>query len=116
MSVGGIRLGVLAVYSRDAGLLASGQLGAALLAADTAALAILDAERELPGVIPLSELGPVLDYRIHQATGMVMGQTGREAHDALTSLRARAFTADVPLQRLAGEVIARRVRFDLEDE
>jgi hypothetical protein len=114
VGVGGIRLGVLSVYSRAAGPMSHGQLPAALLAADGAALAMLDGEPESLGAVPLSELGPVLDYRIHQATGMVMGQTGLSAHDALTSLRARAFTQDLPLQRLAADVIARRARFDSE--
>jgi hypothetical protein len=115
MGVGGIRLGVLSVYSRGAGPLSVQRLPAALLAADAAALALLDAERESGGVVRLAELGPVRDYRIHQATGMVMGQTGQNAHDALTTLRARAFTDSASLQRLAGDVLAGRMRFDPED-
>jgi hypothetical protein len=86
-----------------------------MLAADTAGLAMLDAESEATGVVPLSELGPVLDYRIHQATGMVMGQTGLGAHDALTRLRARAFRESVPLEQLATDVIARRVGLEPEN-
>jgi hypothetical protein len=115
VGVGGIRLGVLSIYTRDPGPLSHVQLPAALLAANSAALAMLDDQRESPGAVPLSELGPVLDYRIHQATGMVMGQTGLSAHDALTRLRARAFTDDVPLERLSAHVIARQARFDSED-
>jgi hypothetical protein len=115
MGVGGIRLGVLSVYSRAPGLLPLQRLPAALLAADSAALARLDAERESGGVVRLAELGPARDYRIHQATGMVMGQTGLDAHDALTTLRARAFTDSASLQRLAGDVLAGRMRFDPED-
>jgi hypothetical protein len=115
MSVGGIRLGVLSVYSRQVGRLPRLLLPTALFAAETAALALLDAERETPGALPLSELGPTMDYRVHQATGMVMGQTGLSAHDALTRLRARAFSTDVPLQRLAADVILQRIRFDQED-
>lgn len=115
MSVGGIRLGVLSLYSTAGGPLPRRLLPAALLAADTAALAMLDAESEYPSDVPLSEVGPVLDYRVHQATGMVMGQTGLDAHDAFTRLRARAFSQDVPLRRVATDVISRRIRFDQED-
>ena len=114
VGVGGIRLGVLSIYSRLPGPVPAGQLPAAMLAADATALAMLDTEVESVAVAPLSELGPVLDYRIHQATGMVMGQTGVSAHDALTLLRARAFRRSVPLQQLATDVIDRRARFDLE--
>ncbi|MDX6197414.1 MAG: hypothetical protein QOJ79_565 [Actinomycetota bacterium] len=114
VGLGGIRLGVLSIYSHRPGALYDGQLPAALLAADAAALAMLDAEGESAGAVPLSELGPVLDYRIHQATGMVMGQTGLDARDAFARLRSKAFTEDIPLQRLASDVIARRVRFNSE--
>ncbi|MDT7536610.1 MAG: hypothetical protein QOI82_195 [Actinomycetota bacterium] len=116
VSVGGIELGVLSIHSRGPGPLPSGQLLAALLAADAAALALLDAESGSAEALPLSELGPVLDYRIHQATGMVMGQTGLGAHDALTRLRAWAFRESVPLPRLAIDVIAQRVTFDQEKQ
>jgi hypothetical protein len=115
MSVGGIRLGVLSLYSTAGGPLPHRMFPAALLAADTAALAMLDAESEPPDALPLSELGPVLDYRVHQATGMVMGQTGLDAHDAFTRLRAYAFSEDVALRRLATDVISRRIRFDQEE-
>jgi hypothetical protein len=114
VGVGGIHLGVLSIYDERPGALSGGQLLAAVLAADSAGLALLDAESEAADAVPLSELGPVLDYRIHQATGMVMGQTGVSAHDALTLLRARAFRRSVSLQRLATDVITRRARFDLE--
>lgn len=114
VAVGGIRLGVLSIYDRRPGALTSGQLPAALLAADSAGLALLDVESASSDAVPLSELGPVLDYRIHQATGMVMGQTGLGVRDALTRLRARAFTEDVPLQLLATDVIDGRVRFGPE--
>jgi GAF domain-containing protein len=113
--VGGIKLGVLSIYNRLPGAVSPGQLPAAMLAADTAGLALLDSESGSADAAPLSELGPVLDYRIHQATGMVMGQSGLDAHDALTRLRAKAFSESVPLQRLALDVIARRVRFDAEN-
>jgi ANTAR domain/GAF domain len=114
VAIGGIRLGVLSIYSRLPGILFHGQLSAALLAADGAGLALLDAERPEDGAVPVSPLGPVLDYRIHQATGMIMEQTGLRARDALSRLRARAFREGVPLPRVAADVIHRRVRFGQE--
>ena len=114
MSVGGIHLGVLSVYSARAGPIPHHVLPTALLAADAAALAMLDAEAESPGAVPMSEIGPTLDYRVHQATGMVMAQTGGDAHDALSRMRARAFGVNIPLQRLADDVISREIRFEEE--
>jgi hypothetical protein len=114
MSVGGIRLGVLSVYGRapsQTRLLRP----AALLAAHAAALALLDVQHASADVLPLAELGRAMDYRIHQATGMVMAQTGDNAQDALTRLRASSFSSDVPLQRLAAGVISGEIGFDQED-
>ena len=51
MSVGGIHLGVLSVYSERAGPVPHRVMPAALLAADAAALALLEAEAESPGAV-----------------------------------------------------------------
>ena len=61
VGVGAIRLGVLSIYSRLPGPALPGQLPAALLAADTAALALLDSDVDTPDALSLSELGPGLD-------------------------------------------------------
>jgi AmiR/NasT family two-component response regulator len=45
-----------------------------------------------------------------------MAQTGLTIDQAFVMLRARAFADNRPLIDLAGDVVARRVRFSMEDE
>jgi AmiR/NasT family two-component response regulator len=48
---------------------------------------------------------------IHQATGMISVQLGVGLEEAFSRLRARALAQGRTLSELAGEVIARRLRF-----
>ena len=52
-----------------------------------------------------------LRREVHQATGMVMAQLDCTASTALLRLRAHAFANDIPLDQLAGDVVAQRVDF-----
>ena len=47
---------------------------------------------------------------VHQATGIVAVQRGCSLADALAVIKARAFAADVPVDTLAADVVARRVQ------
>ena len=60
-----------------------------------------------------SWLDPVVASRaeVHQATGMVMGQLGLGAADALARMRAHAFGAQRLLIEVARDVVARRLAF-----
>jgi hypothetical protein len=49
---------------------------------------------------------------VHQATGMVSVQLGVTVGDALARLRGFAVTADRPLEQVAADVVARKLRFD----
>jgi len=60
---------------------------------------------------------PVLgqtDYHdeVHQATGMIMAQTGCSAADALAMLKARAFADGMTIGALAAKIVSREIRFD----
>jgi hypothetical protein len=48
---------------------------------------------------------------IHQAAGMVSVQLGVDVDAALVELKARAVLEDRPLEDLARDVVARRLRF-----
>lgn len=48
---------------------------------------------------------------VHQAVGMIMGQLGLDAQDALARLRGRAAVDDQPVINLAWDVISRQLRF-----
>lgn len=49
---------------------------------------------------------------IHQASGMVMAQTGETVEHALLTLQSFAYGSGRPLLDIAGDVVNRRMRFD----
>jgi hypothetical protein len=118
MQVGAIRLGVLDLYRAQPGDLDRGQLADALVLADTACALLLDAaQRDRPrpdGRWP-EQAGP-RHPEVHQATGMITVQLGVTAAVALIRLRAYAYAHDRRLRDVAGDVVARRLRFDSDAE
>jgi hypothetical protein len=87
------------------------------MAADAAALALL--YLDVDGEDAFSddhESRSSYQLQVHQATGMVMAQVGVTIDQAFLLLRARAFAEGLPLAELATDVVARRVRFSVEDE
>jgi len=57
------------------------------------------------------EAGLTLQSVVHQASGMVSAQLDVRIGEALVRLRARAFVEGRPLTEIAGDVVARRLRF-----
>jgi hypothetical protein len=114
LHVGAIRVGVLDLYRAQSGSLDSDQLADALLLADTACALLLDAaQHDRPHADgrrpePVSLAHP----EVHQATGMIIVQLGVSAAVALIRLRAYAYAHDRGLHDVAGDVVARRLRFD----
>jgi hypothetical protein len=49
---------------------------------------------------------------VHQATGIVAVQRGCSLSDALAVIKARAFAADLPVDELAADLVARRIRLE----
>jgi len=49
---------------------------------------------------------------VHQATGIVAVQRGCSLADALAVIKARAFAADVPVDELAADLVAHRIRLE----
>jgi len=49
---------------------------------------------------------------VHQATGIVAVQSNCSLADALALIKARAFAADVPVDDLAEDLVARRIRLE----
>lgn len=112
VQIGGIKLGVLDVYRELPGALADDGLSEALAFADAAGVVLLHARAETDG----GELAPWLAdplsdrAEVHQATGMVSVQAGVSLAEALLLLRARAFASQRPIQDVAKDVVARRLR------
>jgi hypothetical protein len=114
LQVGGIRLGALDLYRARAGDLDGEQLADVLMLADTACAVLLDgASRHRPDQDEhWPEQAGLQHSEVHQATGMITVQLGVTAAVALTRLRAFAYAQDRRLRDVAGDVVARRLRFD----
>ena len=101
---------------RGVGPLGKDQLGAALLAAEAAGVALLSMQTGDEGGLSVDdEDWKGFQPHVHQATGMVMVQAGVTIEQAFLLLRARAFASSRPLSAVAADVVGRRLRFDSED-
>jgi hypothetical protein len=114
---GAINVGVMDLYRDQPGALSPSEQTGALMAADAAALALLSLDVNGESVFTDdAALRSTYQLKVHQASGMVMAQTGLTIDQAFVMLRARAFADARPLAELASDVVAGRVRFALEDE
>jgi hypothetical protein len=116
MSIGVIKVGVLALHRSKAGPLDPAILVDCLAFADLAMQLQLDEQSGLDGA---NGRGLELELRtpqVHQATGMVSVQLGVAIDEAFLRLRGRAFADQRSLAELAADVVARQLRFDPSDE
>jgi GAF domain-containing protein len=112
LRIGAINVGVLDVYRSLPGPLRDGQLRAALLAADAAALALLHLDTSSDDLFADdADARSTYQLQVHQATGIVQVQLGVPTEEAFRLLRARAFALGRPLVEVATDVVARRLRF-----
>jgi hypothetical protein len=116
LRIGGVSVGALDLYRDLPGKLTTGQLSAALTAADAAAVALLQ--------LGTGSANPFADdpdgrtayqMQVHQASGMVKVQVGVTIDEAFLMLRAHAFATGRPVADVAKDVIERRLRFPAED-
>lgn len=114
LTIGAIRVGVLSLHRRAPGPLGVAELADALVFADAATLLVLD--RSAPADGRASRLRITHRVSVHQATGMIMAQLGVTVEEAFVRLRAFAFVDGRPLEVVAAEVVARRIRFDVEEK
>ena len=117
LQIGAIRVGVLEMYRNQPGPLTEGQLGDALLFADTAAVLLLESQDWAGGAAgPLAGPGGQPPYlalhraEIDQATGMLTEQLGVGIEEAFVRLRAYAYADDRRLTEVARDIVARRLR------
>ncbi|MCW2143423.1 ANTAR domain-containing protein [Actinoplanes cyaneus] len=116
LRAGGLGVGVLDLYRDSPGVLTGQELTDALDFAD-AVTDLLLAE-VVPDEDSSGDHGSAavsyLAHRavVHQATGMISVQLETGLEEAFARLRAYAFAAERELDEVAGEVVARRLRFD----
>lgn len=118
LRVGAVRLGALNLYRRERGPLTADQHADALAMADVAAEAVLvmQADARPDQLAAELEAGADFQYVVHQASGMVAAQLDSTVGQALVRLRAHAFGNDRRLHDVAGDVVARRLRFDRDED
>ncbi|RJT75134.1 ANTAR domain-containing protein [Arthrobacter cheniae] len=110
--VGAMDIGVVELYRTTPGELSASDLLMARALADGAAWSLLRQilvpdsgdESQQPDLSPSRR-------EIHQATGMVLAQTGGSAADALLLLRGHAFANGQTVRQTSTEVLERRLDF-----
>ncbi|WP_199517302.1 ANTAR domain-containing protein [Nucisporomicrobium flavum] len=116
LRVGAIRLGVMDLYRRERGALEGELLADVLVLTDLACALLLGTVRDdRKGRDGLPERIVLQHPEVHQATGMVTVQLGVSAAVALARLRAYAYATDRTLRDVAGDVVARVLRFDPDE-
>jgi hypothetical protein len=115
LRIGAIRLGAIDLYRTSSGELDAGQLAGALMAADAAALALLDLDPSGDVFADDQAARSTYHLEVHQATGMVQVQLDVTTDAAFALLRARAFASGRSLVEIATDVVERRLRFTPED-
>lgn len=113
LRVGAVHVGVLNLHRRVPKSLDPGELADALIFAEAATMLILD--RSAPNGAGLSQLRVDHHAAVHQATGVIMAQLDISVAEAFVRLRAYAYVDGRTLDAVATEVVARRIRFDVED-
>lgn len=114
LDLGGARLGALNLYRDRPGPLTADQHADAVVMAGIAARAVIDMQTGAPdGALGAElEVGSNFQFVVHQAAGMVAVQLGASVTEALVRLRAHAFAHGRLVAAVAGDVVARRLRFD----
>jgi hypothetical protein len=114
VQLGAIRFGSLSLFRHSPGPLDSGQSSDAYLVASVIVRAILTQQAGGSSQRLVGEMGEasLLDFRFHQAAGMVAVQGSSSVKGALVLLRAHAFAVGYPLTELANAVVSGATRFD----
>ncbi|MFI6335980.1 ANTAR domain-containing protein [Streptomyces sp. NPDC050535] len=122
LSIGAIRVGVLTMLSDGDRRISDQQWTDATALTGALTGAFLDGDRRPDGDGAALGPGTFLEWptglhraKVHQATGMISVQLGTSMEDALLRLRAFAYSSERPLGEVADDVIARRLRFDDDD-
>lgn len=111
LRIGAIGVGVLDLYRFTPGELSGGELSAALVAADAAAVALLELGTGYDAFTDDSSARAAYLMEVHQATGMVKVQAGVSIDEAFLLLRAKAFSTGRPISDVARDVLEHRLGF-----
>jgi hypothetical protein len=112
-------IGVLDLYRAAPGLLSEQDMSGGLLAAQLAALPLMDLlgddqEPEGGDVDAARALSALERVEVYQATGMLMGQLGCDPSEALVRLRAHAFAVGLTASEVAWLIVDRQLILDAD--
>ena len=114
-------VGALDLFNRRTGPLSDAAMQGGLLAAELAALPLLDVmksrtdlEGHADGEYGWDELASLQRVEVYQATGMLINALDIDPTEALVRLRANAFARGMTASELAWEILERRM--DLHDD
>jgi hypothetical protein len=114
IQLGAVRFGALSLFRASTGPLTAGQSSDGYLMASVIGRAILTTQAGGSHETLVGELdgASMLDFRVHQAAGMIAVQGSMPVKDALVMLRAHAFASKRPLTDLADRVVTGTTRFE----
>jgi hypothetical protein len=114
--IGAARFGALSLYRSSPGPLSVAQASDAYLMASVIGRAVLTMQAGSPISALAGELHGQsgLDFRAHQAAGMVAVQGSMPVKEALVLIRAHAFAKSIELSELADRIVSRETHFDRE--
>lgn len=121
VTVSATPIGVLDLFRGEPGPLTGDDLAGSLLAAELAALPLLDL---MTADVDWSEVGESADswsqlaslerVEVYQATGMIMSLLDVGPAEALVRLRAQAFTAGMTASQVAWQIVERRLSLEAD--
>lgn len=119
--VAGEFIGALDLFRTDPGSLSPADFATAVVAAEMAEIPVLDllsSDLAAASVDPHSgawtEINALSRAEVSQATGVLVAQLGVSAGEALVRLRAHAYATGQSATEVARDILARRLRLDLD--
>lgn len=119
LQFGVISVGVLTFYRSAAGPLSTPDLSLVLRSLELTTLALLEARGGDATQFLLGRwlaVDGVARQHVHQATGMLMGQFGISAEAAFARLRAHAFAEERDIEKVARDIVDRRLRLEPDSQ
>jgi hypothetical protein len=110
LCLGGIIVGVLTLVRATPGPMSDQEVDDALALAEALTFQFLGGQGEPEDFFTDAPAASMHRAVVHQATGMISVQLGLPLGPALLRLRAHAFSHDKPINEIAREVVARRLR------
>jgi hypothetical protein len=117
LHVGTLAIGAVDLYTLRPATLSPGSVArGSALAASAARVILSRAVAELDATDAMPEDGPYSRREVHQATGMVAAQMRVSVADALLVIKGHAYAAGEPVMHIAGEILARRLSFEPQND